>query len=171
VISAALLWRDALRGREWRLPARLLAAALIALIAWGAIRGAALVRDASIHEFDAYAAMVRYIEAHDANPMVFNTVWSDFQRMMYWSQRARFVAGLDGHYLLFGDAQRFTAWYRISNGLTASRDDNSRAIREMFGAGWVVVAHDNPAVAGSLSRDAGASLEMRTRDGWLFRIR
>jgi hypothetical protein len=171
VISASLLWRDALLHKPAPMALRAsLGAVLAALIAWGAYHGGTRMREAMRYEFDGYADMMRYVDAHDARPLVFNVRWSDFQQMMFWSERARYVAGLDGHYLLYGDPRRFATWHEVSSGQTIGRDDNARAIRAAFGAGWAIVPRDKPEIAAALGRDAGATLALQTCDGWLFRL-
>jgi hypothetical protein len=172
VMTAALLWRDALRHREAGAVAmRVLAAALAGIALWGAVEGARRIRDGSIYAFDGYATFMRHVDARDERPIVFNTRWSDFQRLFYWSGRSRFVAGLDGHYLLYGDPKRFELWYAISTGATLDRTDNARRIREAFGAGWVVVPRNQAPIANAFARDSEATLEMESAEGWLFRIK
>ncbi|HZZ92775.1 MAG TPA: hypothetical protein VFE23_09435 [Usitatibacter sp.] len=171
VLTAALLWRDgasraAPRGRG----RALVPALLVAGLAWGIVQGVRTLSAAPRTPFDAYADMVAYIEAHDARPMVFNTRWPDFQSLVSWTHRARYVAGLDGHYLLFGDPVRFRVWYDIARGSANGRDDNMRRVAATFGAQWAVVARVQPAIAQSFARDPAARLVLSTRDGWLFQL-
>jgi hypothetical protein len=174
-ISAALLWRDALRGRSLARASRgALGFALAALAAVGLVQGNDRIQAAKSGDpdpFEAFAGMIAYVEAHDPAPMVFDTRWSDFQQMVYWAKNARFVAGLDGHFLLYGDPKRFQAWYAIATGATASRTDNAQRIRETFGARWVVVSRDYPFALPALSNDPGARLVMERPEGWLFDLR
>ena len=174
VISSALLWRDALRRRTVSRPlGATLAGALVLLVAVGAYQGATRVQSAlraHPNDFDAYADMMRYVEARDAAPLVFNSRWSDFQQLVYWSDRARFVSGLDGHFLLYGDPKRFKVWYAIASGGTAERNDNARTIRDTFGAGWAVVPSGDSRLAQALLRDPDAKLALEDRNGWLFRL-
>ena len=171
VISSALLWRDARRQRDLsRQEGGALVGMLVALIAWGTFQGTARIQQGMRFRFDAYADMMRYVDAQDAKPMVFNAHWPDFVRLFYWSERARFVSGLDGHYLLYGDPARFKLWYAIRTGAMSAGPGMARAIREGFGAGWVVVPPGHEPIAQALARDPEAKLAMRTRDGWLFRL-
>jgi hypothetical protein len=171
VISSGLLLRDANRQRAFETTERrVLAGALAALVAFGIASGMARMKEGMRFRFDAYADMMRRVDAQDPNPMVFNTHWPDFVRLFYWSERARFVAGLDGHYLLHGDAKRFALWYAIRTGPMNESGNMARVIRESFGAGWVVVPPGHEPIAQALARDPNAKLEMRTRDGWLFRL-
>jgi len=171
VIAAALLWRDAgaalpgvrrLRGG--------FAVALAAGLAWGAFHGVRALELAPRVPIDAYADMIRYVEAHDPKPMVFNTRWSDFQLFVFWTGRARYVAGLDGHYLRFGDPIRFRLWYEIARGDADARDDNGRRVAAAFGARWAIVPRDQSQIAESFARDPADRLVMDTRDGWLFEL-
>jgi hypothetical protein len=173
VIASGLLWRDALRQRadSPRLRWAPLAVTLLAL-AWGIPRGAAAMQEGPSERFDAFADFMRYVDAHDADPMVFNTRWSDFQHMVFWSRRARYVAGLDGNYLRFGDAARWGLWYAFATGARLDRHDNAQAIARTFGARWIVVSATQPGLADNLARDAGAELAMaRPGSGWLFEIK
>ena len=171
--AAALLWRDALSGASLRLPARAaLAAALVVLIGLGLAKGDAQIQStkrADPHPFYAFRDMITYVEAHDPAPIVFNASWSDFQHMVYWATTTRFVAGLDGHFLLYGDPQRFRTWYTIINGRTASRSDNARVIRATFDARWAVIPRGYPA-ANVLLHDPDARLVMERPEGLLFEL-
>jgi hypothetical protein len=171
VMTAGLLWRDALRqGAPRRAPRIALASLLAVALAWGIVKGALLVRDMSHKRFEAFSEMLGHIEANDPKPVVFNTRWSDFQQMVFWARSSRFVAGLDGHYLAYGDPKRFQLWYSIASGASDGRRDNARRIREAFDAGWVVVYFGQPKLAESLAMDPGARFVMGTPEGWLFRL-
>jgi hypothetical protein len=66
VTAAGLLWRDAARHLSWtRAKAGAVAAGLAALIAVGAYRGNERVAVSLTGPFDAYAAMMRYVDAND----------------------------------------------------------------------------------------------------------
>jgi len=172
VVTAALLWRDAIRQRPFAgLERAALPAVLGVLIAWGLFAGASRMEGGMRHRFGNYSEMMREVNARDPAPMVFNSAWADFVRLFYWSDHARFVTGLDGHYLLYGsDASKFQAWNAIATGATSDRTDNARLIRETFDAGWAVIPRRHASIAASLARDPGATLVMENQDGWLFRI-
>ncbi|HEY2627482.1 MAG TPA: hypothetical protein VGI57_00065, partial [Usitatibacter sp.] len=144
VTASALLWRDALPHLSWN-RARQFAfgTTLAALVAIGAWRGTTrLEENASLYPFERFANVMRYVDEHDPSPLVLNVNWADFQQLVYWSERGRFVAGLDGNYLLFGDLARFKAWYALSKsgettGLAA--DVIATQARQAFGPCWVVV--------------------------------
>jgi hypothetical protein len=172
VIASGLMWRDALRqGNPGRRLRATLPALLAVALAWGIFQGTQLVSQVSHKRFEAYSEIIRHVEANDPNPILFNTRWSDFQQMIFWSGRTRYVAGLDGHYLEFGaDPKHFQVWYSIANGQSDERRDNARRIREAFGAGWVLVYFGQPRLAESLAADPGARFVMGTPEGWLFRL-
>lgn len=170
IVAAGLLWRDALRVVAWRHAVPALGGALAALVVLGTVVGAQRVGSGLTHRFDAYADMMRYVDAHDDRPIVANSLWSDFQPMMFWSEKARFVAGLDGHYLLYGDLERFKAWNALATQAGADRDDNAATIKRVLGARWVALPAGHARMAEALARDPGARLAMRTADGWLFEI-
>ena len=173
VVTAGLLLRDsgwlATTGRAAR---GAVAAVLSIALAIGAWTGLTTLRDGKGERFDAFADFMRYVDAHDAKPMVFNTYWSDFQHMVFWSDRARYVAGLDGNYLRFGDPVRFRLWYDFSTGRRLDRHDNAAAIYQEFGARWIVVSRYQPQLADNLAQDPRAELVMARPDsGWLFEVR
>ena len=175
VLTAALLWRDAI-GTLGTAHARIrsrraIAACLACIVAVGMWVGGARVGSALTHRFDAYADMMRYVDAHDPRPMIVDTLWSDFQQMFYWSERGRFVAGLDGHYLLYGDLDRFKAWNALATGEAAQHEGNAAMIRDAFGARWAVLPRGHDRLAAALAKDPDARLVMATPDGWLFEIR
>jgi len=170
VITGGLLWRDALRAAPWPWARTSLGVALGALVVVGTVVGAQRVGSGLTHRFEAYADMMRYVDRHDERPMVVNASWSDFQQMMFWSDKARFVAGLDGHYLLYGDLERFRAWNAIATQAAAERSDNAAMIRRVFGARWVALPNGHARMAAALAQDPGARLALRTADGWLFEI-
>ena len=173
IVSAGLLLRDAFAAA----PAagtlrRASAAGLVACLAWSVPHGAHVLAIAPGERFDAFADFMRYVDANDPAPMVFNTRWSDFQHMVFWSRRARYAAGLDGNYLRYGDPRRFALWHAFATGERLGRHDNAAAIRDAFGAGWIVVSSTQPELADNLAQDDGAELAMaRPGSGWLFRIR
>lgn len=173
VVTAGLLLRDSgLAAGPGRIAGRAVAATLSAALAVGAWTGLDSLREGTGETFGAFSGFMRYVEAHDASPMVFNTFWSDFQQMVFWSDRARFVAGLDGNYLRFGDPARFGLWYDFSKGRRLDRTDNAQEIARAFGARWIVVSRLQPQLADNLYQDPHAELVMARPDsGWLFRVR
>jgi hypothetical protein len=176
VVTSGLLLRDAARQYDGHV-ARVRAvaiAAIVAALAWGIPRAVGIMTPGpgKFERYDLFASFMRYIDTHDAHPMVVDTRWSDFQHMVYWSDRARYAAGLDGNYLRFGDPQRYATWYAFSTGAWLDRKDNARRLGDAFGAGWIVVHSSQPALAQNLRADPDAELVMTDRDGgWLFRLR
>jgi hypothetical protein len=174
-ICAALLWRDALAasGPPRRVAHLAAGAALALLVAIGLYRGNEAIQATQVEartEFGAYREMMAYVESHDPAPMVFNARWSDFQHMVFWSDRARFVSGLDGHFLLYGDPARFKVWYDVESGATARTGGTARRIREAFGARWAIVSRELPAAQRALRADPQARLVMERPEGWLFEL-
>ncbi len=116
-------------------------------------------------------AVMRYVDSHDAKPMVFNTSWSDYMVLFYHSRDANFVAGMDGPYLLYGDPQRFKLWYNISNGGMHGSANIASTIHDRFAARWAVVARGHAGLAADLARDRDARLVARDDYGWLFELK
>jgi len=173
VITSGLLMRDA--AGAWPDPRRFRIAAvslLAAALAWGVPHGLTTIDKGAGERFDAFRDFMAHVDANDPAPFVFNTFWSDFQHMVFWSPRARYAAGLDGNYLRFGDPARFRLWYDFSSGKRLDRHDNAQAIAKTFGAGWIVVSSYQGQLADNLAQDPGAELAMaRPGSGWLFRIK
>jgi hypothetical protein len=172
VVTAGLLLRDVLavstNVRRIRLGALTV---LVCALAWGIPHGLRTLESSKGERYDAFADFMHHIDAVDKAPMIFNTYWSDFQHMVFWSQHARYAAGLDGNYLRFGSPDRFRLWYDFSTGARLDRHDNARAIAKAFGAKWIVVSHYQPQLADNLAQDANAQLVMARPDsGWLFEI-
>jgi hypothetical protein len=143
VTAGALLWRDALPMLSWKRTRPTLATALVALIAIGAWRGAErLEHNAPLYPFERFSNVMHYVDEHDPHPFVLNVLWSDFQQLVYWSDHARFAAGLDGHYLMYGDLARFKAWYALAGSATTTNlaaDVIATQVRQAFGPCWVVI--------------------------------
>jgi len=174
-VTAGLLWRDAHAARAvpslpWRVALPLV---LSAILAYGVPRSAALVERAANARYDESRAVMAYVDEHDPRPMVFNARWSDFQQLVFWSDRSRYVAGLDGNYLRFGPVPaRYALWHEIASGEANTRHDNAARIRATFGARWIVLAFYQDELARALAADPDASLVMhRPGEGWLFEIK
>jgi hypothetical protein len=175
VLSGALLWRDARAepsGAGGVRPAFAYAmpTLLAAALAWGAHQGWNALEHTKRTPITAFRDMVAYAEAHDERPMIFNGRWPDFQSMVFWTNRARYVAGLDGHYLAFGDPARFAVWYSISRAGGPEAGNNAQRVARAFGARWVIVARAQTRVAQSFAEDPAARLVLADRDGWLFEV-
>ncbi len=180
VTASALLWRDALPFLSWNRTRQFaLGTCLAAIVAIGAWRGAQrLEHDATVYPFARYATAMRYVDEHDPKPLVLNLDWSDFQQLFYWSRNARFVAGLDGHYLMYGDLARFNAWYALARSgdqAGPAADAAAMRAREAFGPCWVVVPKN---FAGdpyrntpkALVQAAGARVVLEDDDAILLRL-
>jgi hypothetical protein len=180
VTASALLWRDALPFLSFTRARQVaLGACLTALVATGAWRGTTRLEEhASLYPFERFAHAMRYVDEHDPHPLVLNVNWADFQQMVYWSDHARFVAGLDGNYLLYGDLARFKAWYALAK----SRDTTGIAgdviatrAREVFGPCWVVIpkgfiGDPYKNTAELLMHGAGARLVLEDNDAIVLRM-
>jgi hypothetical protein len=100
--------------------------------------------------------------------MVFNSSWSDFMALVWWASAFRYINGLDGHYLAFGDPARFAVWLSIAVG---NVEDPADIIDRGFGARFAVVARQHTKLAQQLLSSPRATLLLDSRDGWLFEIR
>jgi len=174
ILSAGLIWRDAwpvarAAGRAWTPQAPALA--LAAVMAVSLRQGLSFASDVIVKPVTQYQAMMRYVDSHDPKPMVFNSSWSDYMVLFYHSRNANFVAGMDGHYLLYGDPQRFRLWYNIGNGAMHGSPNIASTIHDRFAARWAVVARGHAGLAADLARDRDARLVALDDYGWLFELK
>jgi hypothetical protein len=164
-LAAGLAARDCavpLR-RRWLGPA-VLAVWLVAAASVGLVR----LERLQLMPADYMAAIgARLNQLGRPGDVVFNTSWSDFMALVWWADAFRYINGLDGHYLAYGDPARFVAWFAVGNGLVA---DPVTVIEYGFKARLVVVARQHPALAKQLMHSPRARLQLATRDGWLFSL-
>jgi hypothetical protein len=99
---------------------------------------------------------------------VFNSSWSDFMALVWWASAFRYINGLDGHYLAFGDPARFAVWISIAVG---NVEDPADFIDRGFGARFAVVARQHATLAQQLLASPRAALLVDSPEGWLFEIR
>ena len=102
--------------------------------------------------------------------LVFNTGWGDFVVLFWHTQRVRFTAGLDPHYLKYGDPKRFALWLRIINVGPDEPADPAPVIREVFGARWVVVGASRPGLRERLLRSPRVRVVAHENGATLFEL-
>ena len=100
--------------------------------------------------------------------VVFNSSWSDFMALVWWADAFRYVNGLDGHYLAYGDPARFAIWLAASAG---ALDDPAAVIAAAYNARFVVVAPQHERLRSQLERSPRAVLHLASPHGWLFELR
>ena len=164
-LSAGLAARDLLASRGYR---RWHAVVLLAWTALAGSLGVSALNKAPLMPPDHLARIgARLNELGKPGDMVFNSNWADFMALVWWADAFRYVNGLDGHYLAYGDEARFTLWLGAGLGLV---EDPASAIQRVFGARFVVVAPMHAKLAAQLERSPHAVLRLATPHGWLFEL-
>jgi hypothetical protein len=100
--------------------------------------------------------------------VVFNSLWSDFMALVWWAPAFRYINGLDGHYLAYGDPARSAIWLALLDG---AADDPAAVMVHAFGARFAVVARQHGRLAEQLMKNPHAVLQVTSPEGWLFELR
>jgi hypothetical protein len=170
-LAAGLIWRDCAvtfvdrrRQAVATVQAGVFAAAVLVL-------GARLLVQAPTYgpPLTRYAAIVEYLEAHvERDGIVFNADWDIFPYLFWRSDKLRYVSGLDGNYLAYGDPARFKIWYDVYLGLPARAD----TLQKAFATQWVVLPRNGnmDLIAQNMISEPGTALVMVDDDGWLIRL-
>lgn len=165
-LSAGLVARDALASRGYR---RLHAALLVVWTAIAAGVGLNALHRPSLMPPDHLAGIgARLNELGKPGDVVLNTNWADFMPLVWWADAFRYVNGLDGHYLAYGNETRFALWLGTGLGVI---DDPVTAIERAFGARFVVVSRQHAKLAEQLQQSPRALLHLAAPEGWLFELR
>lgn len=159
-------WLQTRRQRRvMLLPA--LALCVVAVMNVRAVREDLAIR----HSPAVYAQVADYVRQH-GNPgdLVFNTRWSDYSILFFHLPDYRFVTGLDGHYLAYGDPARFNAWYNVVNGRLPEGRDVAEYITASMPVRWIVVSAPEYALLPVIDSSPRIVLRESTMDGWLFEV-
>lgn len=174
VLSAALVWRDAAVASPGRVATRdVPALAAAALAAWTLYQGVFYLtglRTIAV-PVSAYQRQMQYVLAHDRAPMVFNSRWWDYVVLFFQAPDAKYVAGLDGHFLKFGDPARFNLWYAILRGQMLDDPALASKIHDGFAARWAVISVADRRLALALLHSPDARLRVQGFEGWLFEVK
>ena len=100
--------------------------------------------------------------------MVFNSLWSDFMALVWWAPAFRYINGLDGHYLAYGNPARSAIWLALLDGVA---DDPATVMISAFGARLAVIARQHGKLAEQLMGNPRAVLLLTAPEGWLFELR
>jgi len=161
-----------LAARDARGPAGYGARHAVALLAWVAVAGSVGIgglQQARLMPADHLARVgQRLNELGRPGDMVFNSSWNDFMALVWWADAFRYVNGLDGHYLAYGDPARFAVWLAAGAGAI---EDPATLIAAAFDARFVVVARQHGRLAEQLERSPNAVLQLASPEGWLFELR
>jgi hypothetical protein len=100
--------------------------------------------------------------------MVFNSLWSDFMALVWWAPAFRYINGLDGHYLAYGNPARSAIWLALLDGVA---DDPATVMISAFSARFAVIARQHGKLAQQLMGNPRAVLLLTAAEGWLFELR
>lgn len=119
-----------------------------------------------------YGDLATYLDRHaEPGDVVLNSRWTDFVQLVWHSPQFRYVSGLDGHYLLYGDdSSQFDFWLELRDLDDLAGEDVSRLAIERFEARWMVVPRFRDDLAALVRRGAHATQVHADEDGWLFRL-
>ena len=165
-LTAGLAARDAAPrgGYAWRHAALLCGWLFVA----GSVGFSSLQRLPLLPEHYLAAIGARLNELGEPGDVVFNSGWSDFMPLVWWAGGFRYVNGLDGHYLAYGDPARFVVWTAAGLG---ALEDPATTVRLAFGARFAVVARQHRVLAQQLMHSPHAALRTTSADGWLFELK
>lgn len=129
-------------GLRRRLPtaaSTLLVLGLLGGLGWQAnytVRAAMRQADDRADRYERYREASQYIAANSA-PLapIFHTEWSEFPELFFHNSHNTYMVGLDPMYMVQADRERYLLWRRITRG---QLERPSSAIRDVFGAEWVV---------------------------------
>jgi hypothetical protein len=166
VFAAGLAARDAGLSfplRRWR--TALFAAWALAAASVGV---AAVDRVARLPADYLARAGARINETGLPGEMVFNSLWTDFMALVWWAPAFRYVNGLDGHYLAYGDPARSAIWIALLEGVA---DDPATVMMSAFGARFAVISRQHGKLAEQLMNNPRAVLLLTAPEAWLFELR
>ncbi len=155
-------------GRRWA--ARLIPVGAVAALLLGiglTFRAAdSEIRDASRPDYLAGAsAWLR--ENSPAGSVIFQTDWDDFTRLFYYNPANIYTVGLDPTYLQLADPALWDEWVAITRGEVAQP---STAIRERFGAAYVVSDQQHDDFAAQADLDPGLQLVYRDDNALVWQV-
>jgi hypothetical protein len=181
-LASGLLLRDLLASREAQAPdglsfllrgkGQLLAggAAMLLLLA-GMGRNLLLTPSQQIYDVSPYQPLARYLEEHvRKGSLIFNTAWSDFPQLFWYTTDYDMANGLDSRYLAYGDPQRFALWFKVTQLHQFDTPDMARTIAESFHTRWILVHRADHDLAQYLADSGQASLRFSYEYGWLFEV-
>lgn len=155
-------------GRRWA--ARIIPVGAVAALLLGiglTLRAADReIRDASRPDYLAGAsAWLR--ENSPAGSVIFQTDWDDFTRLFYYNPANIYTVGLDPTYLQLADPALWDEWVAITRGEVAQP---STAIRERFGAAYVVSDQQHDDFAAQADADPGLLLVYRDDNALVWQV-
>ncbi len=181
-ISSGLLLRDLVRRKESHpsdaVPmilqkkvrhAAVGASTLLLLVCMG--RNLLLTPSQQIFDIAAYKPLAGYLEGNVPNgTLIFNSAYSDFPMLLWYTSDYSLANGLDTHYLAYGDPQRFQLWYKVTQLHQFAFSGMARSIAASFNTHWMLVHVADHDLAQYLLDSHQAKLRFTYKYGWLFEI-
>ena len=173
VLTAGLIWRDAWLAAPKARAVRVGPAVVAAVCAAFALHDGVNRVSGWTHtvRLETWRPQMLYVMAHDPAPMVFNSAWWDYVVLFFHAPGAKYVAGLDGHFLKLGDSARFSLWNSIIHGERNDDPELASTIHDRFAARWAIIPHGELTLGRALSASPDARLAVQTLEGWLFELK
>ena len=181
-LSSGLLLRDLLARQQAQTPdavptilqerrrrAGVAACTLLLLVCMGRN----LLVTPSVQQFDiaAYKPLADYIEGNvPKGSLIFNSAYSDFPMLLWYTFDYPMANGLDNHFLAYGDPQRFRLWYKVTQLHEFAYSGMARSIASSFNTRWMLVHAADHDLAQYLVDSHQATLRFSYAYGWLFEI-
>ena len=102
------------------------------------------------------------------NTLIYNTEWRQFPRLFFYDTTHSYVLGLDPTYLQLADADQYAAYVAINAGEVAQP---GQAIRERFGAHYVVASIGETAFIAQANADPTMREVFRSGDSIVWQIK
>ena len=172
VLTLGLLLRDAgLTKWTWRWRKSGVMMVLAGLLLLGSWRGAITMAGFPRYDLSRDDPIPAYVRSHaEPGAMIYNSHWPHFQGLVWQLPAYRFVAGLDGHFLAYGDPRRFALWYALSGRRNDPQADPSPYIAEEFGANWAIIARGHWDLVAGLDQSPHALRRAENKTQVLFEI-
>ncbi len=174
IFAAALLWRDA--AIEMPRPAAAVFAfacsALAVAACWTGTRQLMQLNATAPPVMSHYREIGLHLKQHTSpGDIVFNIAWSDFPLLLWQNDQLRYVSGLDGNYLAYGDPERFKVWYALLLGKPLDGSP-SLLLQNTFDTEWVVVPRSESmdAIAMRIIDGGDAETVLLNGEGWLIHL-
>lgn len=118
--------------------------------------------------YDTYAAASAWLATNTPpGERVFQTDWDDFPRLFYYNTHNTYLIGLDPTYMLIYDPDLYDLWVDVTQGLV---DQPSTAIREDFGAAYIMSDLRHKAFMEQAAQDPGMQEVFRDEDAVLYQL-
>jgi hypothetical protein len=180
VLFCAYAWSffsPVVRGRspgEWLPPRARQGLAALALLGLGlqaffAIQTGHRAVNTEGHHYTTFETAAPWL-AQNSEPgeLIFHTDWDDFPELFFYNTHNTYIVGLDPTYMYLERPQQYLRWRRITRGAV---DRPSRAIREEFGARWVITDRTHAEFIVKALGDPDMQVAFQAPGAVVFRVR